>query len=350
MLRLYLSRLFLQRVLGALFALSAILQLLDLLDQAGTIVQKAGAGGILTYVGYRMPGVLTSMVPLAVLLGALLTFIRLAGSQEVTAMQSAGLGSWRILGKLLPACLVVCAMAFVLQAELAPRSERAFADWWARIDPPAATDPAPEKLWLRAHGDVAAIDDVSLDGRHLTGVLILQRATGGDLAARLQAQKAAFVDGHWRLEDVRITRDGKEDIEQRSAVIWPNGPIPANMKALARPVESDTLGHMFSMLRGNWVGSRGPAFIWTQLNGLAAFALSPCLMLLLAAPVLIVLPRSTAIRMQFAVRLTLGLAYLAGAGLLQALGGAGVLPPILAGWAALLIFGLYGALSAPSSL
>jgi lipopolysaccharide export system permease protein len=343
MLRLYLSRLFLQRVLGALLALAAILQLLDLLDQAGTILGKAGLSGMAIYVGYRLPGLVTAMLPLAVLLGALLTFMRLSGSQEMTAIQSAGLGSWQVLARLLPACALICVAAFVLQAELAPRSERGFADWWARIDPPGPQDEKPGRLWLRAHGDVAAIDDVSLDGKRLGGVLIIQRSAEGDLVTSLQAKSAQFTSGHWQLADVRLARNGRSQTEAAATTPWPHGPPPANMIALARPVESETLGHLVASLHGTWLSGRGTHFTWTELNGLAAFVLSPLLMLMLAAPVLIVLPRSTAGRVQFAVRLTLGLAYLAAAGLLEALGGAGVLPPVIAGWAAFLTFGIYAA-------
>jgi len=342
MLRLYLGRLFAMRVLGALFGLAAILQLLDLLDQASTILAKAGAAGILRYVGWRLPGLLAGMIPLATLLGALLTFMRLAGSQEMTAMRAAGLSVWQVAGRTMQAALLVSGASLALQAELAPRSERGFADWWASL-PARAGEAGPDRLWLRAQGDVAAIDRVSLAGTRLDGLLILQHTPSGDLAARLDAREATFA-GHWTLHDVLIALPDRTATEVLAAAPWPHGPAPANLVALARPVDSQTVGRLLAALRGTWSGGRGPDYTRTQLHALAAGVLSPLLMVLLSAPVLLNPPRTGAGALRTAQCLALGLLYMTIFGLLTALGGAGVLPPVLAGWTALVVFGGYGAL------
>lgn len=341
---LYLSRLFVARMLGGLFGLVSILQLLDLLDQASTILTDAGSGGIGRYLAWRLPILLTEMLPVAVLLGALLTFSRLAGSLEMTAIRSAGINVWQMIGRLLPAILLVSVANLVLQADVTPRCERGFADWWAVITQHAADAPAPARLWLRAHGDVAAIDRVSLDGRHLEGLLIVQRSPSGDLATRLDATDAAFQDGRWVLHGVRLTLPGRTDARPLPHAPWAHGPSPANLIELARPVDTQTVGRLVAILRGQWVGGRGPDYYRTQLQALAAGVLSPLLMVLLAAPVLLNTPRSGAGLLPLATALALGLLYLTVAGLLTALGGAGVLPPVIAGWSALLIFGAYGAL------
>jgi lipopolysaccharide export system permease protein len=342
MLRGYLTRLFAARALGALFGLAAILQLLDLLDQASTILTRAGLAGLFRYVGWRTPALLTEMIPLAVLLGALLTFMRLAGSLEMGAMRAAGLSVWQVVGRLLPVALAVSAASLAMQAELAPRSERGFADWWASVAP--ADEAPPARLWLRARGDVAAIDRVSLDGARLDGLTIVQRTEAGDLTARLDAGHAEFAHGRWTLHDLRVALPDRTDAQAVPDAPWPHGPLPANMVELARPVDTQTVDRLVATLRGTWSGSRGPDYSRTQLHALAAGALSPLLMVLLAAPVLFNPPRSGAGALQTATCLALGLLYMTASGLLVALGGAGVLPPLVAGWTALLAFAGYGAL------
>jgi len=341
MLRSYLSKLFLSRLLASLFGLAAILQLLDLLDRTGAILTRGGVAAIGLYIALRLPTLLAEMMPLAALLGALLTFMRLAGGLETTAMRAAGLGLWRVLWTLMPACLLVSALQFVLQTEVAPRTERGFADWWAATEP--ADTPAPDRVWLRSHGDVAAIDLVSRNGTRLDGLMIVQRMASGALSARLDAHSANYRDGRWTLHDVRIDRPDRDGTEARADLEWPHGPPPANMVELARPADSQTLGRLSATLRGHWIGAHGAAYYRTQLQSLIVGLLDPFLMVLLAMPLLLALPRSGVSSLEMMKVLTLGLGMMAAAGLLQALGNAGTLPPVIAAWTATLVFGATGA-------
>ena len=160
----------------------------------------------------------------------------------------------------------------------------------------------------------------------------------------MDAEDADFAGGAWTLHNARVSVPDRARFEILPSLAWPHGPPPANMIELARPVEAQTAGRLLATLRGTWVGSRGAAYYRTQLHALAAGVLSPLLMVLLAAPVLLQPPRGGAGLPAMAAALALGLLYMTSAGLLEALGEAGTLPPAIAGWAALLIFGAYGAL------
>lgn len=349
MLRRYLSGLFVARLLGSLLGLVSILQLLNLLDRAGAIIERGGLAGIGRYTALRLPSLVAEMIPLAVLIGAVLTFLRLSGSLEMVAMRASGLSLLQVLRALAPVCLLVSATQFALRTEVAPRTERALAEWWFRtapssegnVAPTPGGDPAPARLWLRSRGDLAAVDRVSSDGTRLEGITVVQRSAGS-LVARLDARSAQYQDGRWTLHDVRIARPGENAAETRPALDWPHGPAPANMVELARPVEAMTLGRLIDTLRGDWVGARGPAFYRTQLQGVLAATLDPVLMVLLAAPVLLAPPRSGGGGLPAAASLALGLGYLVLAGLLGALGNAGTLPPAAAGWASAALFAAIG--------
>jgi lipopolysaccharide export system permease protein len=344
MIRRYLTALLLTRLLGALFGLAALLQLLDLLNKAGVILEHGGAADVMHYIGLRLPTILAEMLPLATLIGALLAFRRLAGTQEATMLRGTGLSMTGILRLLLPIGLVITVVQFALQAEIAPRAERAFSNWWTVEAPPDAGDPAPPRLWLTSGGDIAAIGRVSLDGRHLDDIMIAQRSAEGDLLDRLDAGEARYKDGHWTLYSVRVARQNRADAEFRPAVGWPHGPAPANMIDLARPIDSMTLGRLISTASGRWVGVQSMGSYRTQLHGMIASLFDPLLMILLAAPALLEQPRASGRGIYTATSLMLGLGYLTSAGLLSALGEAGALPPWLAGWIALVVFAGYGGL------
>ena len=159
--------------------------------------------------------------------------------------------------------------------------------------PPAPTDPAPPRLWLVFHGDIAAIDRVSLDGRSLIGIMIVQRSDQGDLLARMDANSARYEKGHWTLYGVRVARQNHAQATMLPTADWPQGPLPANMIDLARPVGSMTVERLIATIRHRWAGSQSMAFYRTQLHGMIASLFDPLLMVLLAAPALLAPPRAS---------------------------------------------------------
>jgi lipopolysaccharide export system permease protein len=325
-------------MLACLAALVSMLQLLNLLDRAGSLVDRGGVLAIGRFMALRLPALVAEMIPLAVLIGATLTFLRLAANLEMTAMRASGRSLLQTWAALLPVCAVIAATQFALRTEIVPRTERLFAEWWFRTAPALAPADEPPRLWLRASGDVAAVDRVSPDGTRLDGVTVLQRSAAGDLEARLDARRADFRNGGWMLEDVRIARPDGRPMTTEPVLGWPLGPAPANMIELARPVDAMTLGRLLETLRGSWVGARGPAFYVTLLNRLAASLLDPFIMVALALPTALAPARSGGGSLLAGSGLALGLGYLVAAGLLQALGSGGWLPPVVAGWGATLMF------------
>ncbi len=331
MIRSYLTKLLLGRILSALFGLSAMLQLLDLLEKAGTIFAHGGFLDILHFTRLRVPSILAEMLPLAVLIGAVLTFRRLASALEMTTLRAAGMSLWQVVLALTPVCLLLSIVHFGLQTEVGPRADRALADWWAATIPDPSSASPPPRLWLRSGGDVAAIDEVSLDGRSLRGVMVLERAPSGEMTARLDAGTATYEGGRWILHDVRIAQADSQKTYRQETAIWPQGPEPANMIELARRTDSMRLDRLVATIRGRWVGSQGPDYYWTQLDGMVASVLAPIIMVLLAAPILLAPPRTDGNGAVIATSLALGLGYLTCTGLLEAFGEAGTLPPWLAG-------------------
>jgi lipopolysaccharide export system permease protein len=347
-LRRYLSRLFLGRALGALLALAGLLQLLDLLDRASEVLARGGVLDVLRYAGLRLPTLLGQAVPLAVLVGAALAFVRLSASSEMAALRAAGVGAWRVLGALLPACALAAAVQGALLLVVAPRTERALADWWDGRGVAAAGEPiaVPHRLWLRSGGDVVAVDAVSLDGRRLEGVLVVRREEEGRAVARIEARRAEHdAAAGWTLRDVSVVRPARARAEAMAEFAWPDGPAPATMRDLARPTEAQPLDRLLAGSRGEGAVARGAAFYGTRVQSAAAALATPFVMLLLAAPAAFGLPRQGGgAARRAAVGLALGLGYLLAAGLLGALGEAGLLPPALAAWTAPFVFAAAGVL------
>src|SRR5210317_944736 len=82
-------------------------------------VRHLGEGGygiwqILKYLALVTPGKIVELVPLAVLLGSMISLGSLANNSELIAMQASGVTRKRMLGAVLQAALVVAVMSFLL--------------------------------------------------------------------------------------------------------------------------------------------------------------------------------------------------------------------------------------------
>ncbi|MBB4315859.1 LPS export ABC transporter permease LptG [Roseospira marina] len=346
----YVSRAFLGRFLGVLLGFAAVLQLLDLLDTASTVLEGGrGATDLVTYIGLRLPLLVNQIVPLAVLIAALATLLGFARRSEIVAMKAAGVSPWNFLKLLAPVVAVIAVLHILLFGQVVPWSEQALRDWWAsHVEAPDA-DAAADPVWLRAGPDIVSIDRVDDAGRHLSGVTIVSRDEKGRADERRVARAADWIEegedgGQWTLRDVAILplTGGAQAETHRESMPWPAGPAPETIAFVADPTEFLSPQRSLSILRGAWSGTKPQAYYATQLQATLAVPLSSFVMLLLAQPALRGLRRGERFGVGMAMGLALGLLFLLVQGLLSALGETNTLPPTLAVWSPLLLFACIG--------
>ncbi|MCO6416017.1 LptF/LptG family permease [Siccirubricoccus sp. KC 17139] len=343
-LRRYLTGIFLGWTAAVLLGLVVLLQLLDLLDKTSEVLQRGGPADIGRYALLRLPTMLGQLIPLAVLVGAILTFRRLAGTLEITALRALGLGAWRILGAVLPACVLAVALQAALLLAIAPRTERALADWWDSQGVEGQPVALAQRLWLRNGAEIVSVEAASLDGRSLAGILLVRRDAEGRALERIDARRAIHGPEGWRLLQLRLVRPGETRPQSLAELAWADGPSPEAIRDLARPIAAQPLDRLLAGQRGEGAVTRGPAFYATRLQAVTATMVAPFVMLLLAAPAAFGLPRQADGYRRGGIGLALGLGYLVVNGLLNAMGEAGGLGPHLAAWTAPLVFALVGLL------
>ena len=326
----YLSRLFLLRLAAATLALAGLLQLVDLMDKADDILARGlGVAGMVRFTLYRLPLVLGPVQPVAVLVAALMTWGALARRGEIAALRAAGVSVAGLVGWLVPAGLVVSALAFVLADRVAPAADAAFARWWQATGP-AETAP-PGRLLFRDGMDVVAVDRIEAGGRLLLGVELVRRTPDGRLARWILSERAEWRDGGWAL--VAGSERGPDGVTRWfDRAPWGTGVAPANLLELTRPAPLLSSGRLWAALQGRWVSRDSPQTVETRLLRALAAPLAPLLMIILATPVAGGTPRSGGIPGGMALGLAAGLSYLLLDGILGVLGEAGTLPPVLAAW------------------
>ncbi|MCX2562364.1 LptF/LptG family permease [Acetobacter thailandicus] len=343
----YLSGMLLSRVLICAAALVGLLEILALLEQTTPILQRhLGISGILTYAGMRLPFLLSSTLPLSVLIGSLLTLTQMTLSSEMAILQASGLSMIGLYKNLIPAVLIIGVLGIALDDQITPRSEQALTAWWNR------TNPHPEDghfFWFRGKDTLTRVSYVADGGNALQGIDIYSRTPQGLLQYVTHAKNADYthVTG-WTLR--HITR---VEVKATTAVTLPEQPeqtwdIPLLPKDFIRLSVSNpplSSGTILGMLRGRLPSDASPGYLQGGLLERFLRPMTLLVLLLITMPVIHIPPR-TGIRSWTPVWcLASGLLFVILQGLLRAMGNAGLLPPPVATIPGLIIFTL-GAMTA----
>lgn len=325
----YLRRRIAAQILGLLLVLTALMQLLEMLDVTGDVLDRQlGAAGLLRYALLRTPAEVVVALPLAVLLGSMSAFYAMARHHEIVAMRCTGMSLKRVVLLLLPVALALAGVQFVLSDRVVPRTEAVLKAWWDSTAPPEAE---PQPSWVQTRDGPVSFLRASPDGRELRGLRVYERDDSGLLTARLRAARAEWVDGAWQLRDVERLDASPTTLERRQQTEheWTINLRPDDVLRLdlAQPHLSSIM--LVDVLAGERVGAQPLSFYETVLYRSFTAPLAVFVMLILAAPTARLMTREGG-GASLLVALGLGLGYLLCDGILAALGTGGRLPPAIA--------------------
>jgi len=330
----YLTRMMTVRTAAAAAALMGLLQLIDLLERTSDILARGGPIGILRYMVLRLPYMFGEVAPFAVLAGAIFTFSQLARNSELVVMRISGMSLFEIFRRTLPVALSVAALDLVVADQVTPRAQQALASWWSATAPGQAQK-APTPRWFHIDGNIVRVEGATQDGRTLRGVSIYERDASQALSRRITAQRAISETGGWRLRDAVVTDLGARRAARApvAALDWRSSLSPGDTRRLFADSYEITSGTAYRSLFGKGPVDKSPSQFETRLFRTLATGVAPIIMLLLALPTALGHARSNRTA-PIIFGLGCGLLYLVSDGLLTAMGQTGVLPPLVAAWAA----------------
>jgi lipopolysaccharide export system permease protein len=340
----YLAGAFIGHLLLILFSAIALLQLFDVMSNADDLLRDLGGGFdvILRYSLLRLPSLATFLTPFCVLIAALMTFGRLHRHSELVAIQALGVPMHRVLLMLLPTMMAVAFLDFLIGDLLAPKADRALAEWQASAKTRKPNDIA---LWLRDNGDLVSVGAIEDDGRRLEDVVIFQRDEGGNLTMQRRAARATFDEDGWRLHDVRdfAVRPAARRLDAASELPWATELRPDLVEDLAATPNVLSVARLKRLLRHPEVASR-PAHVYeTWLHKSFAAPLASIFMTVLAAASVRGLHRQGNVAANALIGFGGAFLYFVADGMLQAFGEAGSVRPAIAAWLPLLILALIAA-------
>ncbi|HEY0293577.1 MAG TPA: LptF/LptG family permease [Hansschlegelia sp.] len=351
----YLSTSLVRLSLTSALILAFIAQILDLVDNAGDILDTGdGLLGILRYAGLKMPTLLTHSLPLGALIGALAALLTLARNGEIAPMRSAGRSTWALFLMMLPGALVLVIVQSTLIDVIAPRTEAKLAimlthagdEGDADVEAGGAkngkTDPKP--IWLRIGDSVVSFDRVSDRGRKLKALRIYDRDANKIVTARTMAAEAHYEKRRWILKDAERVDWTRDNFNVRTPADgpWNTTLTPDDVLSALTPESRVSLAAARAVLSGQMTPNAPLAFYETLVERIYAGPLGAIVMVLLAMPAALVNWRDARSIRHAAAALGGGLMFMLSDGLLSTLALTGVITPVIGAWSALLIFAAYG--------
>jgi LPS export ABC transporter permease LptF/LPS export ABC transporter permease LptG len=332
-------------VLLATFVL--IFDAFTLFDLLGDISKNhIEASIVFKYFGYLIPYMVYSLAPLAILVATLVTLAVLAKNNEVIAFKASGISLYRLILPLtIAGCLIATGMFSLGETYLPYANQRQDALRNEIKGKPAQTYLQPTHQWIFGEGDKIFNYELFDPVSNLFGGLSvfeldpdtfqIRRRVYAARASWDPAEKTWILTGGW----IRDFDSGRIRYTAFKAFSLPEFTEPPSY--FRREVlQSDQmswrqLGSYIASLRQAGFDTARLSVQWHEKF---AFPLIAAIIVFLGAPFAFLTGTRGAIG-GLAVAVGIGIIYRATAALLESMGTAGLLPPLLAGWAPDAIFG-----------
>jgi len=308
----YLSR----QILGAfLLTLLALLMLFALFDLIGELdqVREHGytAARAFLYVILEMPGRAQEVLPIAILIGAIFAFSRLAMNSEFTVMRASGLPIARLTGYMVVLGLFLAGINLIVGEYLAPPAEKLAQQIKIRNTSGIVARTFRSGLWAKDGRTFINIREMQPDAT-LTGVRLYQFDQNFQLHRIRVAQSAQWAPGaQWTLNgvtDTSIEPSGTR-IDHIAKVQWKSAITPDLLSALMVNPDRMALTTLYAYvqyLRDNQQrANRYEIALWSKL----AAPLAAPVMLLLALPFAYQQPRSGKVGSKILLGIMIGLGF-----------------------------------------
>ena len=262
------------------------------------------------YVILRLPGNLVEFMPIAVLVGSILSLGSIASNSEIIAMQASGVSLARLIVSLLQAAVILALLSFLLAEWIVPASES-----YARAIKNLARGKSTalfvkEGLWIKDESRVLHIEKLLPDGV-ARNIEIYQLNPQGKLVSMIKVGRAIPVEQGWELQQVRktIINDNGLDTENYDRLIYQGNLSPQLLEVLMIKPNQMPIIDLYAyrdFLEENKLDARAEELIlWKKIFS----PLNVIIMCLLAFPFVLGAQRQSNTGQRLLIGILLGLAF-----------------------------------------
>jgi len=323
--------------------------LVDFFDRFGTFLKyEASTVTVLRYFLFKMPLIVTQLVPVATLGGVLLALGVMARHNELTAMRACGVSTLQIAGPLIGAALALSVAMLAWNESVVPYCSERF----RHIDTVEIRKKSLKALldedgiWFHGKVGIYSIEHFDAHKGTIVGLKVYEFTPGFELRRLIEIPTAQWQNDRWVLgPSLERSFDAAGNIVARGL-----GPddftLPDEPKDL-QVVEKEPEELSFRRLRRHIRELDRKGIDTTEsrvdLHLKLAVPFVPLVMVLIGAPLATRNPRRRQLATSIGIGLIVGFSYWVLLALTVSLGHGGALPPVLAAWAANGVFTVLGA-------
>jgi lipopolysaccharide export system permease protein len=297
-----------------------------------------------SYFLFRIPMVISQILPAVVLLTSLVTCGYLSRHSEITAMKANGISLYRIAVPILAIAAMTSLLIFFLNEWVTPyTNEGAENIRLVEVQKQSLMGTfKQDQIWYRGQKGIYNFRLFDARTGTLQGITIHYLDRQMNLFMRLDAEKGEWSQGRWFFHNVLITRfsDGEFPVLTRSGQEVVDIPeTPADFKVVQKDVELMGYSELKRYIRKLQSEGYDATRYVVDLHGKIAFPLVSIILAVIGISFSLRSERTGGIARGIGAGLVIGFSYWLVYAFGMSLGRSGTLPPFIAAWFANILFG-----------
>ena len=308
---------------------------------------------VLLYFLYKIPLIVSQITPVGVLLAVLIVFGLMSRNNEVVALKAGGVSVFHIIRPVWQIGVVFTMLLFIFAEIMVPISiSKAKRIKSGDVDGSRAVATSEKNLWIKDGRDIVHVKYYHPADQVIYGISIYFFEDDFSLVRRLDARRAMYTDGRWRLEDCMeqiFPRDRREsgtgmetpktgDSRQHSSKTLSLGITPADFKQVARESEEMGFPELLDYIKKAESEGYDATKYRVDLYAKTAFPLVCLIMCLMGTAIALRSNTGDGMAVSFAYGIVIAFVYWSLYSFCLSLGYGNVLPTWLAAWSANIIF------------
>jgi lipopolysaccharide export system permease protein len=344
----YIFKQFIALVAGVLLGILVVYLCVEFLQKADKLIKfHATPLQVCRYFLFSIPEMISMSLPMATLIGALLSLGGLSRHNEIIAMRASGVSLGRIIAPVLAGGLVISAFGFLNNEFIMPAySSRALYIRSVEIEKKQQRVMfQSQKLWLRGpDNSIANIDLVSPNRNEMLGLNIYKLNPDFSIRERITAGSLLWQDGAWRLQNSHTYAQNGNIVKiyRSDGEIFNIVDAPEDLRMVVKDSSEMNFSEMWDYVKRIKTSGYKAVKYEVELYRKIAYPLSSLLMVLISIPFSVHKVRSGGAAKGFAFAVMIAFFYWTLTSVGESLGRSGAVSAIAAAWFANIFFGVAG--------
>jgi lipopolysaccharide export system permease protein len=340
----YLIREFLKIFILAFISFIAVFQIIDFFDKLDNFMERSVEWGLVaTYFLCQTPFVVQHMLPLAILLGGVITLSLMARNRELTALKSSGFSLMRLS---YPLVLLSCCLSLFLfvmnETLLPPMQEKKNRIWQVEVQKkPLQTFFQNEKVWYRGKDIIYHIDLYEQERMTMRGITLYRFSPHFELMERLDARSAEWIGGRWVFKTGIVqTRelDGTYKAQRFTETTTDIKENPVDFVHMVREPEELNLHQLASYISRLKMEGYDATRYEVDLQAKISFPFASVIMMVVGVAMALMNDPRGSIAVRISISISTAFMYWVVFSICITSGYSGIMPPLVAAWLSSILF------------